>query len=250
LLVTGCASNGYQDFYTSSIDPKLDPNLESLGEGEEPQVFGSDDYKRDIRLLRAKRYVVVGQSSFNGSYEDIKNAVAQAKRIGATLVLTNSEYTNTQSSTSDLFIPNSQTTYHSGTVYAGSSSAIYSGTSTTYGSTTVPITTHQRRYDQSAVYFVKQTNKLKFGVAMVDLSPEERLEIERNTGALIDIVMEGGNAFNSNVLAGDILVAIDGEQVKKSIHGSKLMAEIPEGQSSSTLTVIRKGEEKVVVVEF
>jgi hypothetical protein len=240
LLVTGCASNGYQDFYTSSIDPKLDPNLESLGEGEEPQVFGSDDYKRDIRLLRAKRYVVVGQSSFNGSYEDIKNAVAQAKRIGATLVLTNSEYTNTQSSTSDLFIPNSQTTYHSGTVYAGSSSAIYSGTSTTYGSTTVPITTHQRRYDQSAVYFVKQTNKLKFGVAMVDLSPEER----------IDIVMEGGNAFNSNVLAGDILVAIDGEQVKNSIHGSKLMAEIPEGQSSSTLTVIRKGEEKVVVVEF
>jgi serine protease Do len=250
LLVTGCASNGYQDFYTSYIDPKADPNLESLGENKEPQVFGTDDFKRDIRILRGKRYVVVGQSSFNGSYEDINNAVAQAKKIGATLVLSNSEYTNTQSSTSDLFIPNSQTTYHSGTVYGGSSSARYSGTSTTYGSTTVPVTTHQRRYDQSAFYFVKRTNELKLGVEVAELLPEERLEIGRNTGALIYVVMEGSKAFNSNVMEGDVLIAIDAKQVKNRDHAVKLFGEIPEGQSSIALTVIRKGEEKVIVVEF
>lgn len=229
LLIVGCTSSGYQKFYRSYADPKVDVNLESLGEGQEPEVFGTDSFKRDIRLLKAKRYVVVGESSFNGGYEDIKNAVLQAKRIGATLVLTDSEYTNTQSSTSALFIPNTQTTY---------------------GSTTVPYTTHQRRYDQTAVYLVKLNKKLKFGVVVTDLSPEQRMEIERNTGALIDIVIEGEPAFNSNVMAGDILIAIDGKQVTNGDHAVQLMGGVPESQKISKLTIIRKGNEKIVVVEF
>lgn len=249
-FVSGCATSGYQKFYKSYSDPKLDPNIASLEEGQTPKVFGTKDFKRDIRLLKAKRYIVVGESSFNGGYEDIRNAEKQAKLLGATLVLTNSEYTNTQSSTSTLFIPNTQTTYHSGSVYSGSSTGTYNGTSTTYGSTAVPYTTHQRRFDQTAVYLAKLTKKLKFGVEVRDLSPEQRLAIERNTGALIDIVMENEPAFNSNIMAGDILVSIDGQKVINGSNAVQLMGSIPNGQPSSSLTIIRNGKERVITVEF
>lgn len=250
LLVSGCASNGYQKFYKSYANPKLDSNLESLKEGQEPQVFGTSDFNRDIMLLKAKKYVVVGVSSFNGGYQDIKNAAKQARLIGATLVLTNSKYTNTQSSTSSLFIPNTQTTYHSGSVYSGSSSGTYNGTSTTNSSIVVPYTTHQRRYDQEAVYLTKLTKKLKLGVLIKDLSPEQRLTIERNTGALIYIVIENEPAFNSNIMAGDILISIDGQEVKNGANAVQLMGNIPANQSSSSFTVIRKGKEKIITVEF
>jgi len=144
--LTGCATSGYQQFYNSYVDVNTLPGPELIKEGQEPQVYGTDDFERDIRILRAKKYVVIGSSSFNGGYEDMKNAQAQAERIGATIVLINSQYTNTQTTTSTLFLPDNKTTYHSGSANAYSiynnsyggygsvnTNATYSGTSTTYG---------------------------------------------------------------------------------------------------------------------
>ena len=212
LVITGCAQSGYKQFFKPYVDARTIPDVELLREGQEPKVFGSDNFERDIKILRAKRYIVIGYSSFNGGYEDNSNAAAQAKRIGATLVLINSKFTNTQTTTSTLFLPDNKTTYQSGTGtanttynsayggYLGSSTtnAYYSGTSTTYGTKTVPITSHQRRYDQTAIYLVKLTKKLKFGVLFKELTPDQRHSLERNTGTLIDIVIEKTPAFYAN----------------------------------------------------
>lgn len=249
-ILTGCVQSGYMKFYNPYVDAKTLPSVELIGPNEEPQVFVSSSLDRDIKILRSKRYIVVGYSSFNGGYEDIKNAAAQAKRIGATVVLTNSEYTNTQSSTSALLLPNNQTTYHSGSVYGSGAYGGYSGTSTTYGTTAVPYTTHQRRYDQVAVYLVKSTQKIRFGVSVNDLPPDMRAELERNTGALIDIVIEDTPAFYSNVMAGDVLVSIDGQLVKNGQHALELMRSVPESWPSSDFLVIRKGEEKSIRIMF
>lgn len=250
LAISGCSQSGYKQFYNPYVDAKPLPNIQLLGSNEEPQVFGSNHLDRDIRTLLSKRYIVVGYSSFNGEYEGTKNAAAQAKRIGATVVLINSEYTNTQSSTSALLLPNNQTTYHSGSLYGGGSGGSYSGTSTTYGTTTVPFTTHQRRYDQVAVYLVKSTQKVRFGVSVNDLPPNLRSELERNTGALIDIVLEDTAAFYANVMAGDVLISIDGISVKNGKHAMDLMDQAPENQSESEFVVIRKGEEKSISIKL
>jgi len=77
-----------------------------------------------------------------------------------------------------------------------------------------------------------------------------RTELERNTGALIDIVIEDTPAFYSNVMAGDVLVAIDGQLVKNGQHAHELMRALPESQPSSNFLVIRKGEEKSIKVTF
>ncbi|MBC8554729.1 MAG: PDZ domain-containing protein, partial [Candidatus Brocadiales bacterium] len=246
IVLSGCVTSGYKQFYNPYVDAKTLPEVQLLAEGQEPQIFGTDNFDRDIRILQSKQYIPIGHSSFNSRYEDIKNAAAQAKRIGATIVLVSSQYTNTQTTTSTLFLPDNRTTYNSGTAYGnttynsayggylGSSNtrATYSGTSTTYGTKAVPFTTHQRRYDQTAVYLVKSTQKLKFGVQYNDLTPEQRTQFERNTGVLINVVVENSPAFFANVLAGDVLIAVDGKAVQNAQHAGQLMGNIPPDEPS------------------
>ena len=264
IILAGCAQSGYKQFYNPYIDAKTLPDVQLLSEGQEPQVYGTDNFDRDILTLRAKMYIPIGYSSFNGSYEDTKNAASQAKLIGATIVLVNSQYTNTLTTTSTLFLPDNKTTYHSGTAsantaynnsyggYVGSSNtnATYNGTSTTYGTKAVPVTSHQRRYDQNAVYLVKSTKKPKFGVSFNDLSPDQRAALERNTGVFINVVMEESPAFYSNVLAGDVLIAVDGQRVINTKQAMQLMGSVSPDKPSSELTVLRKGKEKAINVQF
>lgn len=264
VLVTGCAPSGYSKYYTPYLDAKTTPDLEVLEPEDEPKIFGSNDFKNDINVLISKRYKVLGVSSFNGQYEDKSNIIAQAQSVGATIVLVKAEYTNTLTTNSTLFLPDNKTTYHSGTGsanttysspysgYLGSSNtnATYSGTSTTYGKKAVPITSHQQRYDQEAVFLVKSTKKLKFGMGTRDLTPELRMQIERNSGAEIMGTIEESPSFYANVLKGDILIDIDGVMVKNSKHAFELMTNVNPEASSSVLTIIRKGKEKKITVKF
>lgn len=262
-LLGGCTTSGYQKFYTPYANATSLPNPEFLKEGQVPQVLGSDNFQDDVKALRAKNYVPIGFSSFNGGYEDKENAVAQAKRIGATLVLIGSKYTDTQTTTSALILPDNKTTYHSGSAYgtasysnnyggygAANSNAYYSGTSTTYGTQVVPYTAQQKRYDQNAVYLVKISPKMRFGVVLSDLSPGLREKHQRNTGAVAEVVVEKTPAFYSNILVGDIIIAVDGVNVRDTQHAQELMANIPEAAKSSELTVIRQSEEKKITVLF
>lgn len=106
------------------------------------------------------------------------------------------------------------------------------------------------RYDQVAFYFIKSTKKIRFGVYLNDLPPDMRAELERNTGALIDVVVEDTPAFYSNIMAGDVLISIDDQLVRNAEHASELMAAVPDSKLSSNFLVIRKGEEKSIKVTF
>jgi serine protease Do len=263
LLVQSCAQSGYKKFYTPYVDAQTLLDVELLQEGEEVKIYGSDNFERDTLVLQSKNYIPVGYSSFNGGYEDTKKAGAQAKLVGATVVLVTSKYTNTQTTTSTLLLPDNKTTYHSGTAnanttyssngsYIGSSNSngTYNGTSTTYGTKAVPITTNQRRYDQGAVYFIKSNKKYKFGVLLFDLTPEQRNLLERNTGVQVKVVIEDSPAFYSNILAGDFLTAVDGQLIKNTEQGVNLMGNVSSHAKYSTLTVIRNGTKKDIKVQF
>jgi S1-C subfamily serine protease len=161
-----------------------------------------------MKKLRAKQYIPIGSSSFNGRYEDERVIKAQAARVGATVVL----------------------------VYAVSSSSHAAAP--------------QQRYDQVAVFFVKSTKKLKFGVSVADLSHGQRSALDRNTGALLDIVMENSPAFTANVLPGDILVEVNGVSVLNAKHAIELMLNAAVSKGTALLKVIRKGEEKAITITF
>lgn len=213
-------------------------------------MYGTNDLDRDRKILMSKMYRPVGYSSFNGEYEDDNDVKAQAKRVGATVVLVNSEYTNTQTTTSPLFLPSSSTTQHSGSVYGGGVYGRYSGTSTTYGRTVVPITTQQMRYDQAAVFFVKSTNKLRVGVFLNNLSDRQRQTLERNTGALIEAVAEESPAFYANLLPGDVLIKVNDSNVKNEKHAVDLMRQLGPSEDTTMFTIIRNGKEQSITIKL
>ena len=76
LTLAGCVS-GYQQFYKPYVDARNLEDAELLKPDEEPKVYGTNDFDRDIRLLRSRMYVPIGYSSFNGGNEDTKNAAAR-----------------------------------------------------------------------------------------------------------------------------------------------------------------------------
>ena len=248
-ILAACAS-GHQQFYKPYIDAKTLPDVQLLGNGEEPKIFSSNDMERDAKIAMSKGYRSIGVSSFNGESESEQAVINQAKSVGAVLVLVNSKFTESKSITTSLFLPDNQTTYHSGSVNGTYGSANYSGSSTTYGTKVVPITTEQQRYDQTAVYFVKSTKKLKFGLSMVDLPPELRSKYERNTGALIDVVMEESPAFLANILPGDILIEFNGAAVINAQQAANLMQTYSPKDDKCILKIIRNGTEKSIELQL
>ncbi len=264
VTLLGCAISGYEKFYEQYVDISKLQDVETLGEGNEPEIFRSDNFEKDIQHLRSMKYLPIGYSSFNGGYEGRRGLIKQAKKVGALLVLVSSTYTDTRTTTTNFFVPDNKTTYFSGNVYGntsyssltsgylGSSSTLgsYSGSATTYGTKAIPITTHQDRYDQLAVFFVKINKKFKFGVGVGNLSSEQRFYFQRNTGAVINIVFENSPAFYSNLLVGDIIIQIDGVLVRNANHAIELMNSIPDFQKKSILKIIRNGEERELKVNF
>lgn len=264
VVLSGCASNGYKNFYKPILDVSNLNEVELLSPNEDPKVLTSNDLKKDIYTLRSKNYIAIGSSSFNGGKESVESAVDQAKEIGATVVLASSNYTNTQTTTSTLLLPNNKTTYHNGLtssnstysngygkkIGSSSSNGSYIGTSTEYGTQAVPFTSNQRRYDQSAVFFVKSTKKLRFGLGVTEIPQELRRKIERNTGAMIDIVFEDSPAFYANLLPGDVIVSIGDIEIKDPDHGVEIMNSTPKGQKNSELKIIRDKEEKDITINL
>lgn len=237
-VVSGCTVSGHNKFYKPNDSVKNIPNLIFLEKGRKPEVYFTDNLSRDTYILRSRLYVPIGYSSFNGAYEDENKIKKQATRIGAILALASFAHTNTEKNEGALLLPDSSTTYYSGSIYGGS----YSGTSTTFGTTVVPITTTSRRYDQAAIYFVASSKKPRFGILIKDLSTEQRRLLGTNTGAIIDVVVEKSNAFYSNVMPGDILLKIDGVNVMDASHAKKMIKNVKYSNFGVSFTLAREGK--------
>jgi serine protease Do len=264
VVLAGC-QNGFSSFYHPNFDPKKLPpglatsDLKYLDQNETPQVFTSDDISRDVKIARSKYWLPIGYSSFNGAMGTQDQLVSEAKELGAAMVLVTSKFTENRTITTPLFIPNNQTTYYNGTtngqIYGNNgNSANYNsnttGTATTYGTTVVPLTSVQARYDQAAVYFVRYTKKFKFGIATVPLTPELRAQYERNTGALVEIVFENTPAFNANILPGDIITELDGKAVENSMEFNKVFLEVHPANGLLPVKILRNGIEKTINVQL
>jgi serine protease Do len=250
LLLASCASSGQRKFYKEYVDVDSLTDIQTLAKGEEPTVVPTTNLHRDVKAAIAKGYVPIGGSSFNGPVDSESAIAKQARRYGAVYVLVSSRYTDTTSITTPLLLPDVQRTYGSGTISSGRSTATYSGTTTTYGTIAVPITSNERRYDQTTVYFVKSTRPVRFGIVPVDLSIEVRTQLERNSGAIVDIVTEGSPAFVANVIPGDVLIELDGVAVKNGQHARELMQTTPSSSTKSVIKVIRKGSQRLIELQL
>jgi len=109
---------------------------------------------REIYDLLFNDFLIVGTSGFNGPYENPKRSINFAKSLGANVLITNAQFTETKTSFINSTTPTKNTTYISG--YTGSGS--FYGSATTYGTRTKIIPISVDRYDQDGLYLRNVNN--------------------------------------------------------------------------------------------
>ena len=156
LLISGC-SNPYSKYYHSLL-----PDENFVAENriaplpKEPRLITGTNVESDNIRMTEDGYVLIGVSNFNSGPINQKSAIGQAKKVYADTVIVYSQYTNTVSGSMPLTLPNTQTSYHSGSIYgSGGGYASYSGSSTTYGTSTSYIPYHVNRSDYYATFWFR-----------------------------------------------------------------------------------------------
>jgi hypothetical protein len=247
MSLVGCAT-GYETYYRPHFDPKSIPGLQTLSPGELPRVMMSKDLHADVRSAIAKGYVPIGESSFNGSQAPERGLTDQAKKSGAVLVIASVNYTGTRLVTTPTYVPTTQLMYGTRFVPGPYGPVPVYTPYTTYGTALVPMTTAQQQFDQTAVFFARSLGKPRVGTLIIDLPPELRTQMQRNTGAYVDIVLEDSPAFAANILGGDVITEINGVQVINAKQATEIF-ESPQSVSTPlSLKIVRNGSERVIVV--
>jgi len=253
LICIGC-KNPYADFY-HPYQTVVGNNLFVQPQGD-PAIYSySTNVDQDNRAMRENGFVMVGYSSFNGNGNagSQGNVIAQARTVGASVVMVKNARAGTQTGVMPYTTYNPGqiiTTNSSGTANAygtgGYAYGNYQGTSTTYvpgTSSTQMIPYTVQRYDFLATYWAR-VSKIRLGVVYLNLPTEMRQRLQRNTGVVADLIMKGSPAFISNILVGDVILKVNDDEVIDSNGFGGLLNRYAGKQV--ILTIIRGSEQKTI----
>lgn len=252
VLMSGC-SNGFAKYYHSDIDAGNRPSNIEFYTGE-PKAIKGTTIDADSKNMLENSFVRVGHSFYNGPRGSVDDAKTVAKDVGAEFLIYYSKFSHTVSGSIPFTVQNPNqtiTSYGSGTVYGSAGGlASYNSTTTTVlpgGTTTQDIPYSVDRFDFQASYWAKKTKHI-LGAYVKDLPDDLKRQLERNKGAIITIVVKGAPAYEANILPGDVVTKIDGEEVADF----KDMLEKTKIRSGKTVAfeVIRSGATKLVQVKL
>ena len=247
LALTGCA-NGYKEFYipATGVSPEfVSANRASAAPALpviERSPFG--DLEKIIAGYSKRGYVVIGESSFNsGENVSEDHALKQGAAVGADLVLVFvPQYTGSVTSSMPLTTPTTSTSYTTSSANAygpgGQATAFGNASTTTYGSTTTYIPITVNRSDYGAIYFVK--GRFRVGAFVRNLNDLERQLLQTNQGVVVTTIVDDSPAYKADILAGDMIVAMDGERVSNQESFTR-MASARAGRLIN-LSLIRNGK--------
>jgi hypothetical protein len=210
-LLCGCSSPFSQFYYdrTGGIDISKSPNI--ILTKEDPKLNRGGNPELDTQRMLEDGFGLIGFSHFNAGNVNEHEAIWQAKKVKASVILIYSNYTTTVSGTLPLTLPDTRTTTTSsyGNVYGSGGYANYSGTSysTTYGTRTTYMPYSVNRYDYLATYWVKLKDPV-FGAHVTDIGDEARKKFGSNKGVMVQAVVKHSPAYMADILKGDIIRAI------------------------------------------
>ncbi|MGD1031401.1 MAG: PDZ domain-containing protein [Opitutaceae bacterium] len=259
VIFAGCVANGFKEFYqTVNIGPyaKLQPYSGST------QVYSSTNLAADGDHLGQKGYVPLGQASFQtGQRVTLRQIQEQGQAVGADIVLWASSDLGTEQATVPVFHYNPGTTSTTNTYGTATANAYgsggyatangsYSGISTTTTPGTlstqmVPITIHRMAFGAT---FWRKRIPGPLGISTVDLPPDMRQTLQRNTGVLVRWLVDDSPAFKANILVGDVITQMNGVDVGSTVSFIQ-MVYAAAGQEV-TLTVLRGGSTREIKVKL
>jgi hypothetical protein len=165
---------------------------------------GSADDAADRRALVENNYVVLGSSSFEGPAADPRQAAGQGKRVGAALVVIYGEVLE-QPGVALAPLP-----FHPrppGYTAVGPPPADASGAAAAIGS--LP---PRSRSEHAATYW-GAGQPVILGILMRALNDQEKAQLMRNDGIVVELVGNNSPAAAAHLQQGDIILAIDGKTI-------------------------------------
>lgn len=219
----GCF-NDYAKFYTDmtgGVDVLNDPEI--VAPTGEPNMYDGSDWLGDAERMLENGYFLIGYSLFNnndGVSPD--GAFKQAVAVHAETVLLYKIYAGTHTAVLTLPLTTSESTsgFFSGTVDSTHVSGNFSTHTTRTELKDVPF--RFRRYDYGATYWAK-IKKPIFGAYYRPLSPELRDRLESNKGAVVTATVRRSPAFIADILPGDIILRLAGQEVLDGSNISTLV---------------------------
>jgi len=174
----------------------------------------------DVISQRYSDYKIIGSSSFRAKSVSDHELKQQAVSVGASRVAVFKEWAGSQ-----------QTGVIGNKVPLGGGSALGIAT---------PIFSDV--HEHVIVFLVKYTgSKERIGISIKDLPADIQQKFERNKGAFIESV-EKGPAFDSNILVGDVVIAINGAQVIDAASLPPLVRDACRKGGALVITVLRGAE--------
>lgn len=131
-------------------------------------------------------------------------------------MLVYSRHTGTVNGVIPMSTPETTTSTSSGTATAygpgGMATAYGTGTTTTTTNRTTYLPYSIERFDFGAVFFVRVTPR--FGIFPEALDNDTRIRLGTNAGVRVLAIVDGSPAYRSDILPGDIILAINGDRVE------------------------------------
>lgn len=212
----GCVGNPYRKFYHDSTDGADISKLPAvILPTADPQLVVGRSADEDAQEMLERGYELVGYSSFNGAAQENKDAIAQAKKVHAAVVMVYSEYSHTVSGATPLILPNVQTSQTSLRGLGASNGFFGTANTTTYGESVQYVPYSVSRFEYFATFWIKVKSPI-FGAITRDLTLEYRHIASTNRGVWVRATVKGSPAFMSDVLVGDIILTINDHRVQDS----------------------------------
>jgi C-terminal processing protease CtpA/Prc len=246
VLFSGCAANPVDKNYSPGPNSEAvlsSPSYEHAT-GEAKIYACSDDTKSCKLRAQEQGYEYLGISSFYGAAESSspEEFINQAKKVGASMVLVQTKFKDSVSGV----VPNYYNDFSSGGIGAAASSK-YSTVSTQGAKMAGDVPYSMTRYDTVATFWVhRDMSRVPLGVVAESLPEDVRARLQRNTGVIAVVVIQGTPAFNAHMLANDVILKIGGEDVidpqgfdtqLARFQGQAVDVEILRGDTPKTITV-------------
>lgn len=241
LFLASCAS-GYEKFY-QPFSANNSAGIEPFS-GEPELRSGNSNSTQTAALMFEQGYWPIGASGFVGPSANVNDALEQAKRVGAAIVVISSKYQSTATGMLPLTLPNNTTSYTNGSANivgsGGYATGSYNGLTTTYGTQTTVIPYSVDRYEQVAVYFAP-LRRQGAGLMVQPLTEAQRQQLRTNQAVSVIAVRTGSPAFLADILPGDAILSIGGNRVYDVETGTQALRSAV--GHPSNIVLIRNGEQ-------
>ncbi|HUO58025.1 MAG TPA: PDZ domain-containing protein [bacterium] len=219
-LLSGCG-NPYRENYLSTLEKRNKDELSRLlPPSHPPTLVTSNDLKDDSIRMRENGYLLIGRSKFHSAPVDERQALDQAKQVGAEVVLVNHKYVNsvTESVPMSEYIPGQQVSHQETTVVQqgdATPTVIQKQSNTTVQGEfhTTFVDQNVDYYEYAATFWAKAKPSL-LGVLVKALDDKAKAQIGSNKGVLVRVVVKDSPAYDADILRDDILLNLGGEVIR------------------------------------